>query len=450
MISSLLRKTGVYLGEEKDFLKEKEGENAGGFWEHFGFYALNERLLLHLGAGWDMPDLPRDWVSRNDLEPFREHAKQLIERMRSSMNGNATWGWKDPRNSITIQFWESLLPGLRVVVCVRNPLEVAASLQRRNNLSFAASGRLWLRYYQNLMDNVPEQNRVVTLYENYFTEPAAELKRLTGQLGLALNGDAPLVAGEGVRSSLHHHQASLEQLLASECDPQIIELYQRLRAEAGLAGQKPGKEALPAAAPAPAPAAQPATAGDLLSSRFHAEIAQREEYIRLLASENTDLRQSVEEFKAQIKAMKDDMATAMSGGRHPFAHNLSAMAERAITLHGMISNKRSQFAFLQDYIESTLKETKPMWPRFIRCSNSINSLYRMFKRVRKAGKLFMLQRQLNDVTFEALGTLTHMGAVISGHRSDAYVSPPGLERYAVEKINVDVPNLMELLRIRLS
>lgn len=140
----------------------------------------------------------------------------------------------------------------------------------------------------------------------------------------------------------------------------------------------------------------------------------------------------------------------MRGGAHPFARELSAMVERAITLHGLISHKRSQVAYLQTYVESTLKENKPMWPRFIRCSNSINSIYRLFKRIRKQGKIFTAQRQLNDVTFEAIGTLTHMVAVISGHRRDAYLSPPGLERYAVEKINVDVPNLMELLRIRLS
>lgn len=447
MITSLLRKTGVYLGEERDFLQEKKGENAAGFWEHFGFYALNEQLLLHLGAGWDMPELPPGWASRNDLEPFREDALQLIQRMRSSVNGCPAWGWKDPRNSIAIQFWESLLPDLKVVICVRNPLEVAASLQKRNNLSFAASGRLWLQYYQNLLDNVPVQNRIVTLYENYFTAPDAELKRLTGALGLQMADDVTVEAGKSVKSSLHHHQSSLELLLASEFKRDIIDLYLRLRAEAESAGQSPLEDAKPAAAPVSIPVAS--SEGDLLRSRFHVETAQREEHIRVLTQENKELRQMLEDVKTQYGTMRTEL-DLLRGGRHPFARNLSAMAERAITLHGVISHKRSQFAFLQDYVESTLKEAKPMWPRFIRCSNSINSVYRLFKRIRKQGKLFLLQRQLNDVTFEALGTLTHMSAVISGHRGEGYVSPAGLERYAVEKVNVDVPNLMELLRIRLS
>ena len=446
MISAMLRKTGVYLGEEMDFLPARNGENANGFWEHFGFYALNERLLMHLGAGWDMPELPGGWASRGDLEPFREEARQLITRMSSAMNGSVTWGWKDPRNSITIEFWESLLPDLRVVVCVRNPIEVAASLQKRNNLSFAASCNLWYRYYSNLLEKVPPEKRVVTFYETYFDNPDPEIKRLIGKLSLP-NGAATTSAARGsVNPRLHHQQATYDQLLASGCSPQVIELYRELRAEA--AGNIP---AAPMQAPVPAPVApqSPVVPEDLVRSRFHAEVAAREDLIRRMALENTELRKSLEGFKAELEAIREEMAASL-GPAHPYARNLSAMAQRAITLHGIVSHKRSRFALLQSQVEATLKETKPMWPRFIRCSNTINSVYRIFKRIRKQGKLFSLQREMNDYTFELLGALTHIAAVTSGHGGESYASAPGLERYAVEKISMDVPNLMEMLRIRLS
>lgn len=447
MISGLLRKAGVYMGEEVDFMQARKGENGEGFWEHFGFYALNEHLLLHLGAGWDMPDLPAGWAARSDLEPFREEALQLIQRMESSMNGNATWGWKDPRNSITVQFWESVLPGLRVVVCVRNPLEVAASLQQRNNLSFAASCRLWLEYYRNILDSVPGQNRLVILYERFLADPETEIKRLAARLGLKDGNDPGPAMRRLVNPLLHHQKASFDDLLASGCDAQVIEIYRRLVAEAEGNGKSSSGDAPHARIGTASPAA--CTPENLLRSRFHVETAQREEHIRLLTRENTELRQGLEDLKVHINKMGNNVSPAPVVSP-AYAHNLSTMAERLITLHGLLSHKRSQFASMQGKVESTLKETKPMWPRFIRCSNSINSLFRLFKRIRKSGKLFTLQRELNDVTFEALGTLTHMAAVTSGHRGESYVSAPGLERYAIEKIRVDVPNLMELLRIRLS
>ena len=199
MIAGLLKQTGVYLGADGDFLPAQQ-DNPLGFWEHFGFHALNERLLLHLGAGWDMSDLPNGWASRNDLAPFRDVARQLIERMRTSAEGRTAWGWKDPRNSITIPFWKAVLPELLVVVCVRNPLDVAGSLRRRNDMSFAASGRLWLRHYQSLLCNVAAQDRVVTRYESYFDDPHGELKRILGELRLRqMTRRSPLQSAPWIR-----------------------------------------------------------------------------------------------------------------------------------------------------------------------------------------------------------------------------------------------------------
>ena len=95
MVSNLLHTLGVYLGEEADLLSAKEGENADGFGEHFGFYALNERLLLHLRAGWDAPWISGNWEAREDLAPFREEARLLVDRMRMAAGGNRRWGVDD-------------------------------------------------------------------------------------------------------------------------------------------------------------------------------------------------------------------------------------------------------------------------------------------------------------------------------------------------------------------
>ena len=57
------------------------------------------------------------------VTPQGEAAIKLVK-------GYDHWGWKDPRNSLTLPFWKELLPNLKVVVCVRNPIEVIASLRR--------------------------------------------------------------------------------------------------------------------------------------------------------------------------------------------------------------------------------------------------------------------------------------------------------------------------------
>src|SRR5207237_264153 len=83
------------------------------------------------------------------------------------------WGWKDPRTSLTIPLWLELVPDLRVVVCLRNPLDVALSLRKRGMFSYSSSLLLWLEYNERLLDGVPAKQLLVTDYDTYFPEPKA-------------------------------------------------------------------------------------------------------------------------------------------------------------------------------------------------------------------------------------------------------------------------------------
>jgi hypothetical protein len=410
MIAGLLNQTGVYLGSDGEFLPPAT-DNPAGFWEHGGFYSLNERLLLYLGAGWDFPDLPDGWASRQDLSPFREAAGHLIERMRTSAESKVAWGWKDPRNSITIQFWKTLLPELRVVVCVRNPLAVAGSLQRRNGISFAASCQLWLRHYQNLLRNVSPQDRVVTLYERYFTDAHAELTRVLGELGLPADDEAIAFTRNAVDPALHHQHATLAQLLASDCHPDIIEMYVHLSAEAGVTGQAGPEAAATAGLDMLTPGAS--ALGDLQRSRFHAEIAQREEYTRHLIHENASLRELLEETRAQLGTLAREVRNERCG-REAQARRLSAIAETAAGLHRLIEYRYLELSRLQRNVERPLKDAAPVASRLLGHSGTADSLYRLLKRIRRLGTFLMLQRDVNDAAVESLGLLAEIAAVIGG------------------------------------
>ncbi|HEY2681804.1 MAG TPA: hypothetical protein VGI59_10820, partial [Candidatus Udaeobacter sp.] len=124
MVTRLLHGCGLYLGS-KDALMPPQADNPDGFWEHLGFVALNDELLEALGGAWDLPPRTNENLSDERLDPLRMKARLLIEAFHSAQ----IWGWKDPRNSLTLSFWEELLPGLKTLVIVRNPLEVAYSMR---------------------------------------------------------------------------------------------------------------------------------------------------------------------------------------------------------------------------------------------------------------------------------------------------------------------------------
>lgn len=244
MVAHLLHKAGLNLGPESA-LMPASAENPDGYWEHREVVALNDDILSQLGAGWDCPPpATADW-SGPALTALRPRAERLI----SDLTAAPPWGWKDPRSSLTLPFWQALLNPLPVVLVVRHPLEVASSLRERNGLSFALGLTLWRLAYERALAAAPATSRVLTHFDAYFADPAAELKRVVSGLGLDQTLDpAAAVANTSagdmvVRVRLRHHRFAASDLAAAGVDPTIRQLYGKLCQEAAWTGDAPAATA---------------------------------------------------------------------------------------------------------------------------------------------------------------------------------------------------------------
>jgi len=171
MLTRLLHACGLYLGTEND-LMPPQADNPDGFWEHLGFVALNDDVLHELGGAWDLPPKADESFTSSRLDPLRLKARLLIERFESA----SVWGWKDPRNSLTLPFWQQLFPRLKTLIMVRNPLEAAHSMRKRNGSSYSFGLRLWEIYNRRLIEAVNGDERLVTHYDLFFQEPEFELR----------------------------------------------------------------------------------------------------------------------------------------------------------------------------------------------------------------------------------------------------------------------------------
>jgi GT2 family glycosyltransferase len=223
MLTRLLYHCGLDLGPQSEMMPAA-ADNPDGFWEHLRFVALNDELLNAVGAAWDLPPSENESFAGEALHPLRQKAQLLIDEFREK----PTWGWKDPRNSLTIRFWESLLPGLRTVVIVRNPLEVAYSMNKRNGVSYALGLRLWEIYNRRLLSATTSAMRIVVHYQSFFEEPDTELERLVRFIGLTNEGVA--TAAALVSSKRRHTQFSLEEMIDAGVSESTIKLYQELLA----------------------------------------------------------------------------------------------------------------------------------------------------------------------------------------------------------------------------
>ena len=117
MVARLLQACGLFLGREEEL--GFDTNNGELHFENIPLVALNDQILSRLGGSWNNPpEFPTGWEEMRQIEALTRQAKKLIRRL----GMQNYWGWKDPRNSLTLPFWRRMVPDLRPVICLRNPL----------------------------------------------------------------------------------------------------------------------------------------------------------------------------------------------------------------------------------------------------------------------------------------------------------------------------------------
>ena len=213
-VARLVNLLGVYLGPEENLVKPGF-DNPKGFWEHRELTDLNEKILNKLGGDHLRPPrfLP-GWEKSAELDAIRLRAQSVISR---DFDAADLWGWKDPRNCLTLAFWQPLLPKLKYVVCLRNPVDVARSLEKRNGLNFAAGIQLWLTHVTSAVEHTAGAPRIFVFFEDLMENVQDELARLSYFLGKPeLSKNAPIKdkVEEFIERELHHHQTSVTETLS--------------------------------------------------------------------------------------------------------------------------------------------------------------------------------------------------------------------------------------------
>ena len=224
MVARLIRGAGVDLGRDED-LTPSRPENQDGFWENVRFVEVNDAILSAAGGAWDAPP---------DISSLSSHgvARAKAELAILAFQHGRPWGWKDPRNSVTLPFWRALFPDLKLIVCLRNPLEVALSLSRRNLFSYESSLKLWSEYNERLLTSSEPHDRLVVHYDAFFSRAAREFDRIAQFTGVECETGAESVLLDSIKSELRHTRMTIENLSSAEVSRDVLELYLALCAEA--------------------------------------------------------------------------------------------------------------------------------------------------------------------------------------------------------------------------
>jgi len=207
-VSRVVNLLGVDLGPS---LMPTAPDNPSGFWEHKEIVEINEELFYVLGRHWTrfLTPLPENWWLREDIRPFQQ---RLVALLRRDFSDSAVWGLKDPRLCRLLPLWRLVVEEIDCqcyfLHVIRNPLEVADSLNRRDGLPRNVSMILWLQHVLEAERETRGHPRVFVTFDQLLGDWRFTMRRVA--LAFQWNWDeAILAAGPHIdpflNLSMRHH-----------------------------------------------------------------------------------------------------------------------------------------------------------------------------------------------------------------------------------------------------
>lgn len=165
----------------------RAGDNETGFWESQPVVDLNEAICASAGSFWnDWLPLDEGWLGSPLRQAFAERAQAVL---RDELGASRLFVLKDPRLCRLMPVWQDALAGFGAspayVVALRNPFEVAASLQRRNGIGEGGALLAWLRHMLDAERHSRGAPRVFVDYDDLLSDWRRQADRIAQALGMA-------------------------------------------------------------------------------------------------------------------------------------------------------------------------------------------------------------------------------------------------------------------------
>ena len=142
VLARLMNLIGVYFGPEGIELSAGD-DNPKGVWERKDVHALNNFVLNSSGCAWNRVSAFDVGELASDIQDeFVTRARRIV----LEMDAHRPWVIKDPRMCLVLPLWRRVLEAPVCVYVHRSPIEVAASLQTRNQIPIEVGLALWQRY----------------------------------------------------------------------------------------------------------------------------------------------------------------------------------------------------------------------------------------------------------------------------------------------------------------
>jgi len=186
--------------------------NELGHWESASAVVLNDEILASAGSNWnDWGPINADWRASGVRGQMVERATEVIREHKAL---GPLFALKDPRLCRLADLWldaaDSAGVDMRVVLMLRHPGEVSASLESRDLMAPGYGQLLWLRHTLDAEHLSRGRRRVVCRFDRLLTDWQDTIDRVRQGLDLALPRNSPTAHAEVDRilaRDMRHHDA---------------------------------------------------------------------------------------------------------------------------------------------------------------------------------------------------------------------------------------------------
>lgn len=177
--SAVAQIVGLHLGNQ---LIGPRKANPKGYFEDGRCVSINTALLSQLRHGRKLATpLPHGWMDSLPGQHAKLRARGVVRRLASAKK---PFGLKDPRLCLTAPLWMNVIEqeshNVRFVLCFRNPLEVAASLQKRDGRDPVGSCLVWLTHTLAALEVSTGKPKLYLDYLRLMSNPVGTGGRLKG------------------------------------------------------------------------------------------------------------------------------------------------------------------------------------------------------------------------------------------------------------------------------
>lgn len=230
VLAHSIQALGIDLGD--NLMPPVEGNNAKGFFEDLELNRICDLALAEQDLAWDR--LAPLHATNEDPHKFSDKLMlNARDTLRRKTQNKKLFCFKNPRVSLLLPFWQSAFSDMKInekyVLSVRNPLEVAASLQKRDEITRSTSLLLWINHTFAAIRGTNGRPRKFIQYRALLENPKETIFGLADFLGIKHNtisvDEIDNFCNEFLDQDLRHHRASDSLRLSADVPELVRKLY---------------------------------------------------------------------------------------------------------------------------------------------------------------------------------------------------------------------------------